>query len=313
VGSEPSVLVLVGPTAVGKSEVAVRVAEEVGAEIISADARAIFRGLDVGTDRPRPEVLDRIPHHLIGVLAPDERYDAARFRSDCERLVPEIHARDRRAIVVGGSTLYVRALTRGLFPGPAADPGIRAELAQRSTAELRAEVARVDPPSAARIHPADRVRLVRAVEVHRLTGRPLSASWGTERPFPWPLTVIGLAIEQAELRRRIERRVERMLASGLVEEARHLWELRLSPDTPAMRTIGYREIFGHFRGDYDLAEAKRRIVRNTKAYARRQLAFFRAESHVRWLDVTGRGPDEVAAAVIAGWRAAEAALESPLC
>ncbi len=304
-----TVLLLVGPTAAGKSEVAVAVAEAVGGEIISADARAIYRGLEIGTDRPPREVLARVPHHLVGTLDPWEHYDAARFRADCERLVAEIQGRDHRTIIVGGSTLYVRALTRGLSPGPAADPQLRAELAQRPTAELREEVARVDPESAARIHPADRVRLVRAVEVHRLTGRPLTASWGSEKAFPWPLVPVGLTVERSELGRRIEARVARMLAEGLIEEARRLWNLDLPSDAPAVRTIGYRELFPYFAGEYDLDEARRRIVRNTKAYARRQLAFFRAEPRVHWLDVTGRPAPEVATEVIAHWQAAESGLE----
>ena len=300
-----TVLLLIGPTAVGKSAVAVAVAEEVEAEIVSADARAIYRGLEIGTDRPPPEVLARVPHHLVGFLDPREPYDAARFRSDCERIVAEIHARGRRVVIVGGSTLYVRALTRGLFPGPAADPKLRAELARRDLTDIRAELARVDPVSAARIHPGDRVRLVRALEVYRLTGRPLSAAWGAEQPFPWPLMKVGLTLDRDELGRRIEARVERMFASGLLAEARALWEAGLPPDAPAARTIGYRELFAHFEGRVDLAEAKRRIVRNTKAYARRQLAFFRAEEGVQWLDGTGRSPSEVAREVVEIWRRAE--------
>ncbi|MCX7750831.1 MAG: tRNA (adenosine(37)-N6)-dimethylallyltransferase MiaA [Candidatus Bipolaricaulota bacterium] len=299
-----TVLLVLGPTAVGKSAVAARVAEEAGAEVISADARTIYRGLAIGTDRPPPEVLARVPHHLVGVLDPREGYDAARFRRDCERLVAEIHGRGRRAIVVGGSTLYIRALTRGLFPGPGADPKLRAELQARPLAELREELARVDPEAAARIHPGDRARTVRALEVHRLTGRPLSAAWGNERPFPWPLVKVGLTLDRGELGRRIEARVERMLAAGLLEEARRLWET-LPPEAPAARTIGYRELFAYFRGEYDLPEARRRIVRNTKAYARRQLAFFRSEADVHWIDVTGRSPEDVAREVLARWREAE--------
>jgi len=308
-----TVLLLLGPTAAGKSMVAVEVAETVGAEIISADARAVYRGLGIGTDRPQPEVLARAPHHLVDVLDPDHTYDAARFRLDCERLVAEIHARARRAVIVGGSTLYVRALTRGLFPGPAADPELRAALAHRSTAHLREELERVDPLSAARIHPADRVRLVRAIEVHRLTGRPLSASWGTEKAFAWPLATVGLVLDRIELHRRIEDRVARMLDGGLVEEARELWRRCPVPDAPAARTIGYQELFPYFTGEYDLAEARRRIVRNTKAYARRQLAFFRAEPGVQWLDVTHLSLSDIAGKVLAAWRAADSGLESVSC
>lgn len=308
-----TVLLLLGPTASGKSTVAGEVAERVGGEIISADARAIFRGLEIGTDRPLAEVLDRVPHHLVGVLDPGQPYDAVRFRRDCERLVTEVHARGRRTIVVGGSTLYVRALTRGLFPGPGADRELRAGLARQPLSDLRAELERVDTASASRIHPADRVRLVRALEVHHLTGRPLSASWGTEKAFPWVLVKVGLTVDRVEARRRIEDRVARMFIRGLVEEARRLWELGLPPDAPAVRTIGYQELFPYFAGEYNLGEAQRRIVRNTRAYARRQLAFFRSEADVRWLDVTRLPPREAAAEVLDAWRAADSDLESVPC
>lgn len=304
-----TVLLILGPTAVGKTRVAAYVAERVGAEVISADARTIFRDLVVGADRPPPEILARVPHHLVGVLPPEARYDAARFRADCERLLPEILGRGKRAVIVGGSTLYIRALTRGLFPGPAADPQLRAELSRWPTEALRAELLRVDPQSAHRIHPRDRVRLIRALEVFRLTGKPLSAQWGSERPFPWPLVKVGLTCARAELYRRIEARVERMFREGLVEEARRLWEKNLPADAPILRTIGYRELFGFFRGEYDLARAKKLIVRHTKDYARRQLAFFRAEKDVHWLDVTGRTPEEVGEEVLALWRARDPSLQ----
>jgi len=304
-----SVLLIIGPTAVGKSKVATYVAERAGAEIISADARAVYRGLEIGTDRPPVELLRRIPHHLIGVLDPWESYDAARFRADCERLVHEIHARGRRAIVVGGSTLYVRALTRGLFPGPRADPELRQELAARPTEELYRELARVDPQAAGRIHPQDRVRIVRALEVYRLTGQPISAHWGREKPFPFPLVVVGLILGRKELHRRIEARVEDMFRRGLVEEAGRLWEQGLPPAAPATRTIGYQELFAHFRGECTLVEAREKIVAHTKAYARRQLAFFRAEEGVHWLDVTARPLEEVGEQICRIWSEHDPTLE----
>lgn len=304
-----TVLLILGPTAVGKTQVAAYVAEKVGAEIISADARTIFRDLVVGADRPPQAVLQRIPHHLVGILPAEARYDAAKFRTDCERLVSEIAARGKRAIIVGGSTLYIRALTRGLFPGPRADPQIRAELARLPTTALREELLRVDPESARRIHPRDRVRMIRALEVFRLTGKPISAHWGRERPFPWPLVKVGLTCSRDELYRRIEARVERMFQEGLVEEARRLWEKNLPQDSPILRTIGYRELFSFFQGERDLEEAKKLIVRHTKDYARRQLAFFRAEKGVHWLDVTGKTPQEVGEEVLALWRKHDPSLQ----
>ncbi|MBC7222122.1 tRNA (adenosine(37)-N6)-dimethylallyltransferase MiaA [Candidatus Bipolaricaulota bacterium] len=304
-----TVLLILGPTAVGKTRVAAYVAEKAEAEIISADARTIFRDIAVGADRPPSEILSRIPHHLVGILPPEARYDAARFRADCERLVAEITARGKRVVIVGGSTLYIRALTRGLFPGPAADPQIRRELAGLPTEKLREELARVDPKSAEKIHPRDRVRMIRALEVFFLTGKPLSAHFGKEKPFPWPLVKIGLSCARAELYRRIEERVERMFQEGLVEEARRLWQMNLPPEAPILRTIGYRELFGYFRGEYDLKEAKRLIIRHTKDYARRQLAFFRAEKDVIWLDVTGKISEEVGEEILRVWRTYEPSLE----
>lgn len=295
-----SVLLLVGPTAVGKSKVGTWVAERIRGEIVSADARAIYRGLTVGTDRPAEEVLRRVPHHLIGALDPRQGYDAAGFRRDCERIVSEIHARGHRVLIVGGSTLYVRALTRGLFAGPPADPSLRRTLYSRPLPELWAELGRVDPKAAARIHPADRVRIVRALEVYHQTGRPISESWGKEAPFPWPLVRVGLTMDRRSLYRRIEARVERMFAQGLVEEARRLYELGLPKEAPAARTIGYRELFSHFRGECSLGEAKRKTVQHTKAYARRQLAWFRGEG-ADWIDVTDRTIPEVGAEVMRIW------------
>lgn len=304
-----TVLLLFGPTAVGKTQVAAYVAEKTHAEIISADSRTIFRDLVVGADRPSPEILSRLPHHLVGILPPEKRYDAARFRGDCARLVQEIQARGKRVVIVGGSTLYIRALTRGLFPGPAADPTIRGQLATLSSERLREELRRVDPKSAERIHPRDRVRMIRALEVFHLTGKPLSAHWGREEPFPWPLAKVGLTASRAELHRRIEERVERMFQLGLVEEARRLWQMNLPPDAPILHTIGYRELFGYFRGEYDLSQAKRLVVRHTKDYARRQMAFFRAEQGVAWIDTTGKSLEEVGEEVLAVWRSSDPSLK----
>lgn len=310
-----SVLLILGPTAVGKSEVGAWVAEQVEGEVISADARAVYQGLEIGTARPPPDLLARVPHHLIGILSPKETYDAARFRADCERLVGEIHARGRRAVVVGGSTLYVRALTRGLFPGPPADPELRARLARLPQEELRRRLAQVDPQAAARIHPHDRVRLIRALEVYQLTGKPMSAHWGREKKFPWPLVKVGLCLPRPELHRRIRKRVEKMFAQGLVEEARRLWQAGLPPDAPAAHTIGYQELFSYFRGEISLQEAKERIVRNTKAYARRQVAFFRAEAGVTWLEVGGCSREEIGQQVLEIWARADPSIadrkESP--
>jgi len=303
-----TVLLLVGPTAVGKTEVALQVAERAGAEIISADARAVYRGLDIGTDRPSDEALRRVPHHLIGVVDPRTAYDAVRFRRDCEQLVCAIHTRGRRAMVVGGSTLYVRSLTRGLFEGPPADVEYRRAMEDVPTETLHAQLSEIDPEAAARISPNDRVRMVRALEVYRNTGRTISSFWGHERPAPWPMAKVGLHRDRNELRRRIEARVDRMLDEGLLNETRALHEAGLPPDAPAARTIGYRELFAHLQGEVGLAEARRRIAAGTKAYARRQLSWFRREE-LAWIDVTDREPGDVAREVLFIWEQADRGVE----
>ncbi len=303
-----SVLLLVGPTAAGKTAVSLQVARKAGAEIISADARAVYRGLEIGTDRPSSEALRAVPHHLVGVLDPRETYDAAQFRRDCEKLVAQIHDRGRRALVVGGSTLYVRALTEGLFEGPPADREFRRTLDERPGEDLYAELQEVDPVAAVRIAPGDRVRIVRALEVYELTGHPISSLWGEKSPAPWPLVGVGLTLNRDELYRRIEARVERMLARGLLEEARALWEAGLPSEMPAVRTIGYRELFAYLRGEIDWQEARQRIVAATKAYARRQLSWFRREK-LHWIDVSDRVPEDVACEVLSVWEQAGGGLE----
>ncbi len=285
---------IVGPTAVGKSEIAVELAEMIGGEVISADARAVYHDLDVGTAKPSCELRARVPHHLLDFVPWWERYDAVRFRRDCERVTQQILGRGKVPVIVGGSTLYVRALTVGLFGGPGASREIRAELSQRPVEELYMELRRIDPQAAAKIRPNDRVRIVRALEVYYLTGKPISHFWGKEKPFPWPLLVVGIVTDRSELYRRIVARVEEMFSRGLLNEARILLRTKLPADVPILRTIGYEELFDYLRGQLSLEAAKRRIVANTKAYARRQLVWFRNEPGIRWLDRTGRSSREVA-------------------
>ncbi|HID09248.1 TPA: tRNA (adenosine(37)-N6)-dimethylallyltransferase MiaA [Candidatus Micrarchaeota archaeon] len=290
---------IVGPTAVGKSEIAVELAEIILGEVVSADARAVYRDLEVGTAKPPPELRRRVLHHLLDIVPWWEKYDAVRFREDCERVTREILDRGKIPVIVGGSTLYVRALTVGIFQGPGASPAIREELAKLPTKELYRELKRVDPVAASKIGPADRVRIVRALEVYRLTGKPISSFWGKEEPFPWRLLVVGITMDRRELYRRIEARVEEMFRRGLIDEARLLFRTKLPRETPVLRTIGYEELFDHFRGLFSLGEAKRKIVANTKAYARRQYIWFRREPGIRWIDRTGKPPRQVAEEIAA--------------
>jgi tRNA dimethylallyltransferase len=279
---------ILGPTATGKSELAVAIAEHLDGEIISADARAIYRELNIGTAKPPPHLRARVPHHLIDLLDPTEHYDVMRFRQDVLKALEEIRARGRLPIVVGGSTLYISALTGTFFAGPKADPQIRQRLEAQPQEHLRKRLEEIDPEAAQRIHPNDKVRTVRALEVYELTGLPISR-WHKESkvPFPYKFTKIGLTLNRKILYERINARVEQMLAAGLLEEAKAL-KAKLTPEMPAYRTIGYEELFQYLDGKISYDEAVRLIKKHTREYAKRQIIYFKREPDVHWIDVTGK-------------------------
>jgi len=302
----PPLPLILGPTGVGKTEVALalacRLKAEMGVEVelISADSRSFYRGLDIGTAKPTPEQRLLVPHHLIDIREPHERYDVMQFRRDVARLIGEIRARSRLPLVVGGSTLYVQALTGRFFQGPSADLELRRRLARLPLEELYKKLEEVDPEAARRIDPHDRQRLVRALEVYELTGRPISELQRDSEPFPYRFFKLGLVMDRAALYRRIEERVDRMVEQGLIEEARRLFEEgRIPEEAPAYRTIGYEELFAHFAGRISLERAIALIKRNSRRLAKRQLTFFRRDPEIRWLDVTGKSADEVAGEVLA--------------
>jgi len=280
-----------GPTASGKTELAVRLAETLPCDIISVDSAQVYRGMDIGTAKPDAALLRRVPHRLIDFLDPAERYSAAQFRADALREMAAITGAGRIPLLVGGTGLYFRALFRGLSTLPAADAAVRAELetaaAARGWPALHAELAAVDPATAARLHPHDAQRIQRALEVYRLTGRPLSAQQtggGAALPYRW-LKVALAPAERAELHRRIGARFEAMLAAGLLDEVRRLYARGdLTPAHPAMRAVGYRQLWQHLAGELDLATASQRAVAATRQYAKRQLTWLRAETGVWWLD-----------------------------
>jgi tRNA dimethylallyltransferase len=298
VKSEHPVLIL-GPTATGKSELAVALAERLDGEIISADARAIYKELNIGTAKPPPHLRARVPHHLIDFVDVTERYDVMRFRHEVLKALEEIRAREKLPIVVGGSTLYISALTGTFFAGPKADPQIRQRLEAEPQEHLRTRLEEIDPEAAQRIHPNDKVRTVRALEVYELTGLPISR-WQRESkvPFPYQFTKIGLTLNREILYERINARVEQMLASGLLEEAKAL-KAKLTPEMPAYRTIGYEELFQYLDGKISYDEAVRLIKKHTREYAKRQIIYFKRELDVHWIDVTGRAPEEVLDEVLA--------------
>jgi tRNA dimethylallyltransferase len=283
------VVAVVGPTAAGKTELALGLAEALGGEIVGADSRQVFRRLDIGTAKPTAAERARVPHHLIDVADPDERFDAARYRELALAAVRDIHRRGRVAVVCGGTGLYLRALLHGLFEGPPASPSLRAALRAEEErggpGTLHRRLAAHDPATAARLHPRDVFRIVRALEVLELTGRPISA-WQDDHHFAdttlAPL-VIGCGRPRDELAARIEARCRAMIANGLLDEIGALAARGYGPEHAPLRSVGYREIGAHLRGELDFATAFDAFTRATRRLAKRQLTWFRADPAIRWL------------------------------
>jgi tRNA dimethylallyltransferase len=276
------VVAVVGPTAAGKTAAAIRLADAVGAEILSCDSVAVYRGLDVGAAKPGPADRARVPHHLLDVAEPDERFSAARWASLADVAAADIHARGRAVIVAGGTGLYLRAWLAGLCPTPPPDPAIRARHAALPLCELRARLERVDPVCAARVASTDRIRTSRALEVWEQTGVPLSE---LQRRHVGPPRVeallLGLRPPRAELYARIDARVEAMFRAGLLDEVRGLRE-RFGDAAPALASVGYAQLCTHLRGEISLGEAVHLIQRDSRRLARRQLTWLGRERQVLW-------------------------------
>jgi tRNA dimethylallyltransferase len=286
------VLLLMGPTASGKSVLAMQLARALPVEIVSVDSGQVYRGMDIGTAKPSARERAAVPHHLIDIIPPTEAYSAARFSADASRLIAEIAARGKLPLLVGGTMLYFKALREGLSELPQADPGVRAEIdaqaAERGWPAMHAELARVDPDTAARLKPGDAQRIQRALEVFRLTGEPMASSAGRRKTSHARLRFAGLALvpgERAALHRRIEERFDAMLRAGLVEELRAL-RLRyiLSPGLPSMRAVGYRQAWQFLEGALDQAGLRERGIFATRQLAKRQLTWIRATAGVTTLD-----------------------------
>jgi tRNA dimethylallyltransferase len=286
----PPVVAVVGATATGKSALGVALAEGLpgGGEIVNADALQVYRGFDVGTAKPPAAERARVPHHLVDILDPAERYSAGEFARRARQAIAGIQERRRWPIVVGGSGLYLRALLAGISPVPAGDPALREllrrRLAQEGRAPLLAQLARLDPPTAARLPPGDTQRVLRALEVALASGRPLS-SWLEEQPFGIQSIAairVGLTLPRAILYDRIAGRVTQMVQDGWAQEVRGLLESGLSPNLPAFQAIGYRQLVYHVRGEWSLGRAIDETVRATRRFAKRQETWFRKEPDVTW-------------------------------
>ena len=284
--------VLTGPTGVGKSDWAIRLADHAAVEIVSVDSALVYRGLDIGSAKPPRALRERIPHHLIDICAPTESYSAGQFVTDATTCIGQIHARRRVPLLVGGTMLYLRALVHGLAPLPQASPQVRAQLDERAAREgwpaLHVELSRVDLQAAARIAANDSQRIQRALEVYYTTGSPISE---LQRATVSPLAGFRLKYwalaptDRSMLHERLSRRFQAMMEAGFLNEVKELHQRGdLTARHPAMRSVGYRQLWAHLDGEYSLQEAEQRGVFATRQLAKRQLTWLRAEKLARWLD-----------------------------
>ena len=300
-GSPHRVLVILGPTATGKTEIATELARRIDAEIISADSRAFYAGLDIVTAKPTEAERYGVPHHLIDRVPVTGSYDAMTFRQDVERLVPQIEARGRVPMLVGGGTLYMDAVLRGLFEGPSKSDELRRRLETESSDILHQRLREIDPRAAQAIHPNDRLRVVRALEVHELTGRPISVWHAEAEPLPYDFHAFLLVRDRDEHRAAIETQARRMVEQGLVDEIRTQRANGLSPECQAYRTIGVPETVRYLEGELDQEGLIEEMARATWALARRQSAWFRRDPSASPIDVTGRTAFEAAEEIRAHW------------
>ena len=287
----PVLLVVAGPTAVGKTALCVQLAQHLGTEIVSADSRQFFREMSIGTAKPTPAEMQGVPHHFIDSHSVADEYSAGRFAADALALLDELFRKYSLVVLTGGSGLYVQAVTDGLDELPGVLPEVRAqlqeELAAHGLPHLVAELAATDPVAYARIDPQNPQRVLRALEITRGTGRPFSSFHtqgmaAADGPRPFRVVKVALTREREALYQRINQRVENMLVEGLLDEVKRLLPYR---HRPALQTVGYQEIFGFLDGDYDWAEAVRLLQRNTRRYAKRQLTWLRRDAAYEWVEV----------------------------
>ncbi|MDI6706996.1 MAG: tRNA (adenosine(37)-N6)-dimethylallyltransferase MiaA [Bacillota bacterium] len=285
-------LVIVGPTAVGKTDTAVLVAQQIDGEIISADSMQIYRGMDIGTAKPSEEERGGIKHHLIDVADPGEEFSVADFQRIARKDIEDIYRRGRFPIVVGGTGLYINSLVYNMdFTETISNPELRENLTtialERGNEYLHEMLKRADPETAAKLHPNDRRRIIRALEVYQCSGMPMSQYHKNVemQTIPYDPLMIGLRMNRKELYDRIEKRVDRMMESGLVKEVQGLLDRGCSKDTVSMQGLGYKEIIGYLEGEYSLETAVEILKRDTRRFAKRQFTWFRRDDRIIWMDV----------------------------
>ena len=304
----PVLVAVVGPTATGKSALGIALAQRLNGEVVACDSTAVYRMFDIGTDKVPAAEQQGIPHHMVDVAGPTEEYSAAHYARDAAAVIRDITARGKLPILVGGTGLYYRSLTRGFFPGPSRDEALRARLERiaslRGSERLHARLARVDPDSAARISPRDRKRLIRALEVYFLTGRPLTSHFAdTRSPIPeYHVTTFALRIPPEATAKRVARRVDAQFAQGLLDEIRRILDAGVPPTALPFTGLVYRQALEHLRGVRDEAATRELIVRENRQYSRRQLIWFRKEPDLHWIHAAGERAEtleEVARALAA--------------
>ncbi len=293
---EDRVLILTGPTGVGKTDVAVLIAKALNTEIISADSMQIYKGMDIGTAKPSKEQLSQVKHHMIDIIEPSEGYSVGRYIREVRPIIERLHSLQKVPLMVGGTGLYIKAMTRGLFEAPEANPELREqlkEIEQRSPGTLYAELQRLDPQKAKELSPTDLRRIIRALEVIITAKKPISLlQRELTSPLPYRFYKIGLTRDRKELYKMIEKRVEEMFNRGLVEEVKRV--LKKGPTEVALQAIGYKEVIAYLGGEADLEKTIRAVKKATKRYAKRQFTWFRKEESIQWVDITGLyDPEEI--------------------
>jgi tRNA dimethylallyltransferase len=285
-----TVIILLGPTGVGKTNLSVLLAKALETEIISADSMQVYRNMDIGTSKPSRRELKEVKHHLIDISSPHEPFSAGLFKKMAVKIIDDLHNRGKIPIIAGGTGLYIKTLTRGLFEGPAADWDLREKLIdedrQFGKGHLYKQLKRMDPESAERINPNDTRRIIRALEVSLKADRKISEfQLLSTIPQSYNFIKIGLLRDRAELYRLIEQRVDNMMQKGLLQETERL--LKLNPHRIPLQALGYKEMLLYINGSVDIDEAVRLLKKRTKMYAKRQLTWFKKEPDVNWVDITG--------------------------
>ncbi len=283
------IIIICGPTAAGKTSAAIEIARIFNGEIISADSRQIYRYMDIGTAKPTKEELAQVPHYLVDFIAPDQHFDARKFARMAHEIILKLIRRNQVPFIVGGTGLYIKSLIHGLFDDNFSDPSVRARLKTEATElgknVLYERLKTVDPETAHRLHPNDTFRIVRALEVFEISGKPIS-SWHQKHRFSqnrYDALKIGIYLDRDILYKRIDRRVDIMISEGLVEEVRAILDRGYSPDLKSMKAIGYRHIIDYLFGNCTLEETIRNLKRDTRRYAKRQMTWFRADHEINWV------------------------------